>query len=198
MITSRVVGLLIAILLASSSPVLAQNTQVQIPSPFSLEVRPAFDMPLGDSSQWFTYGGAVDLGLNYKIPRSIFYVLGGLEYTYAPIQAAASTSLAVLRVGGGIQWPLTSGVSAFGYAAGGYYFATYNDFSANATDPYLAGGIGLKFALMPTFNIEVGAQYKNYLGLYQGISAGVGARDPVTLGVTNWFAAIARLSRIVV
>ena len=80
----------------------------------------------------------------------------------------------MLRVGGGVQYPLTSGISAFGYAAGGYYLATYNDFSANAADPYVAGGLGLKFALMPTFNIEVGAQYKNYLGLYQGISAGAG------------------------
>ena len=131
-------------------------------------------MPLGDSSQWFNYGGAIDLGLNYKIPSSRFYLLGGLEYGYAPIQAAASVSLAALRVGGGIQYPLTSGISAFGYAAGGYYFASYNDFTANANDPYLAGGIGMKFALMPTFSVEVGAQYKNFLGLYQGISAGAG------------------------
>lgn len=172
--TFRWFGLLSLILLASSFAVLAQSTQAQVPSPLSLEVRPAFDMPLGDSSQWFSYGGAVDLGLNYKIPRSKFYLLGGLEYSYAPIQANASTSLAVLRVGGGIQYPLTSGISAFGYAAGGYYFATYNDFSTNATDPYLAGGLGLKFALMPTFSLEVGAQYKNYLGLYQGISAAAG------------------------
>ena len=172
--TSKTFGLLFSILLASSVSVFAQSQQANVPSPLSLEVRPAFDMPLGGSSQWFNYGGAVDLGLNYKIPSSLFYLLGGLEYGYAPIQAAASVSLAALRVGGGIQYPLTSGISAFGYAAGGYYFATYNDFTANGNDPYLAGGIGLEFALMPTFNIEVGAQYKNFLGLYQGISAGAG------------------------
>ena len=172
--TSKTFGMLVSILLASSVSVLAQTPQASVPSPLSLEVRPAFDMPLGDSSQWFNYGGAVDLGLNYKIPSSRFFLLGGLEYGYAPIQATASVSLAALRVGGGIQYPLTSGISAFGYAAGGYYFATYNDFTATGNDPYLAGGIGLKFALMPTFNIEVGAQYKNFLGLYQGISAGAG------------------------
>ena len=172
--TFRIVALLVSIMLAGSLSVLAQSQQANVPSPLSLEVRPAFDMPLGDSSQWFNYGGAVDLGLNYKIPHSLFFLLGGLEYSYAPIQAAASTSLAALRVGGGIQYPLTSGISAFSYVSGGYYFATYNDFTAAANDPYLAGGIGLKFALMPTFNIEVGAQYKNYLGLYQGISAGAG------------------------
>jgi tetratricopeptide (TPR) repeat protein len=131
-------------------------------------------MPLGDTSQWFNYGGAVDVGLNYRIPRSLFYLMGGLEYSYSPIQAAASVSLAAFRVGGGIQLPLTSGISAFSYAVGGYYFATYNDLSTTASDPYLAGGIGLKFALVPMFNIEVAAQYKNFLGLYQGISAGAG------------------------
>ena len=167
-------GLLILVLLVVNFPALAQTPQAQIPSPLSLEVRPAFDVPLGDTSQWFNYGGAIDLGLNYRIPRSIFYLTGGLEYSYSPIQAAASVSMATLRVGGGIQLPLTNGVSAFGYAAGGYYFATYNDFTANADDPYVAGGIGLKFALMPTLSIEIGAQYKNYLGLYQGVSAGAG------------------------
>ena len=172
--TYKTVGLLVFILLAGSLPMFAQAGQAQVPSPLSIEVRPSFDAPLGDSAQWFNFGGALELGLNYKIPRSLFFVTGGLEYTYSPILAAASVSLAALRIGGGVQLPLANGISAFGYAAAGYYFATYNDFSGNANDPCLAGGIGLKFALMPTFTFEVGAGYKNFLGLYQGISADAG------------------------
>ena len=172
--TSKTIGIVVSILLVIVFPAFGQTSQVQVPSPLSLEVRPAFDIPLGDTSQWFNYGGGVNLGLNYRLPQSIFYLSAGLEYSYSPIQAAASVSLAALRLGAGIQLPLTGGISALCYAAGGYYFATYNDFTNNANDPYIAGGIGLKFALSSTFNIEVGAQYKNYLGLYQGVSAGAG------------------------
>jgi tetratricopeptide (TPR) repeat protein len=116
----------------------------------------------------------MDLGVNYRIPRSIFYLSGGIEYAYTPLQAATSLSLAGARVGGGVQLPLTSGIAVLAYAMGGYYFGTYNDFSANASDPFVAGGLGLKFALAPTLALQVAAQYNNYLGLYQGISAGAG------------------------
>ena len=61
--------------------------------------------------------------------------LGGIEYAYAPVQAATSVSVAGARVGGGIQFPLTGGIAVFAYGAGGYYFGTYNDFAVNATDP---------------------------------------------------------------
>jgi tetratricopeptide (TPR) repeat protein len=178
--SSAYLALLLAI---SSTPAQAQSaativtgkpTIAQVPSPLSLEVRPAFDLPLGDSSQWFSYGGSMDFGLNYRIPRSIFYLSSGLQYSYSPVQAATSLSLAAARVGGGVQLPLTNGIAVLAYAMGGYYFATYNDFSKSASDPFVAGGLGLKFVLAPTFALEVGAQYKNYFGLYQGVSAGVG------------------------
>jgi tetratricopeptide (TPR) repeat protein len=158
----------------SSTVVTGIPTIAQVPSPLSLEVRPAFDLPLGDSSQWFSYGGSMDLGLNYRIPRSIFYLSGGLQYAYSPVQAATSLSLAGARIGGGVQLPLTSGIAVLAYAMGGYYFGTYNDFSANASDPFVLGGIGLKFALAPTFALQVAAQYNYYMGLYMGLSAGAG------------------------
>jgi hypothetical protein len=48
---SKTLGLLVSILLASSVSVLAQNPEANVPSPLSLEVRPAFDMPLGTGEQ---------------------------------------------------------------------------------------------------------------------------------------------------
>jgi tetratricopeptide (TPR) repeat protein len=155
-------------------------TIAQVSSPLSLEVRPAFALPLGDSSRWFSYGGSVDLGLNFRVPRSIFYLTGGLQYAYSSMQAVTSISLAGARVGGGVQLHLTGAISAFAYAIGGYYFATYNDFSATAADPYVAGGLGLSFALAPTFALKVAAQYENYFGLYQGLNVGAGV--DVSLG----------------
>jgi tetratricopeptide (TPR) repeat protein len=159
---------------SAATIVTGKPTIAQVPSPLSLEVRPAFDLPLGDSSQWFSYGGSMGLGVNYRIPRSIFYLSGGIQYAYIPVQAAISISLAGARVGGGVQLPLTSGIAVLAYAMGGYYFGTYNDFSANASDPFVIGGVGLKFALAPTFALQVAAQYNYYMGLYMGMSAGAG------------------------
>lgn len=122
----------------------------------------------------------MDLGLNYRIPGSIFYLSGGLQYSYSPVQAATSLSIAAARVGGGIQLPLTRGIAVLAYAMGGYYFGTYNDLSGNASDPFVAGGVGLKFALAPTFALLVAAQYNYYMGLYMGLSAGAGV--DVSLG----------------
>ena len=154
--------------------IMGKPTIAQVPSPLSLDISPAFDLPIGGSSQYFSYGGSMDLGLNYHVPRSILYLLGGIEYGYTPVQAATSLSLAGARAGAGIQLPLSSGIAVLVYGAGGYYFGSYNDFSANASDPFVAGGVGLRFSLGSGIGLEVGAQYKNYLGLYQGISAGAG------------------------
>ncbi len=114
------------------------------------------------------------MALNYRLPGSILFLTGGLEYAYAPIRAATSASLAALRAGGGVQVPLAPGITLAGCALGGYYLATYNDFSGGGSNPYLAAALALRFAIAPTFRLEVGAQYGYYLGLYQGISAGVG------------------------
>lgn len=170
----RAIGLLVSILLAGSIPVLAQTVQAQVPSPLSLEVLPAFDLPIGDTAQWFGFGGGVDLGVRYRLPQSIFSLLGGIEYSYTSTQATTSLSLAVARLGGGVQIPLTRGIAALGYGYAGYYFSAYNDFSKNVSDPYLAAGLGLRFALDPSLGLVVRAQYKDYLGLYQGLSAEVG------------------------
>ncbi|HEY9594497.1 MAG TPA: hypothetical protein VHE79_08465, partial [Spirochaetia bacterium] len=164
--------LLPSLLWAQTQPV--SNVIAQVPSPLSLEVLPTFDLPVGDTAQYFTFGGAMDLGVKYRLPGSIFTLLGGLEYCYAPVQAATSLSMVAPRVGVGVQIPLASFISVFATAVGGYYFATYNDFTMSVTDPYLAGSLGMRFTIAPTFSLEVAGQYKYYAGLYQGASVSAG------------------------
>jgi tetratricopeptide (TPR) repeat protein len=147
---------------------------VHVSSPLSMELGTGFTLPLGDSAQWFSYGGAMDMDIHYSVPGSPFYPMGGIEYSYASTQVATSMSLAALRLGGGVQMPLVKGISVLGFVVGGYYFGTYNDFSASASDPYAAAGIGLRFSLGTSLSLNVGAQYKSFFGLYQGLSAGLG------------------------
>jgi tetratricopeptide (TPR) repeat protein len=176
-------SLLVFVMVLQSSAIYAQSANasatekpaiMKIPSPLSLEAVPAFDLPLGDSSRWFSSGGAMDIGLNYHIPGSLFNLAGGLEYSYAPVQASTSLSLVTPRVGGGLQLPLARGIGLRAYGLAGYYFAAYNDLSTSVTDPYVAAGLGMKFSLTSTLALDVNAQYANYLGLYQGLSAGLG------------------------
>jgi len=157
----------------SATQGIAGKTQViaQVPSPLSLEVNPIFDIPLGDSASYFNYGGGADIGVSYQFPESIFYALGGLEYSYMPDQALDSLSLAAVRIGAGIRIPFASWLAVLGYAAGGYYFGTFNDFSGSSANPYFAGGLALQFSLSPGFRLGVGAQYKYYMGTYQGVGA---------------------------
>jgi len=83
----------------------------------------------------------MDIGLNYHIPGSLFNLAGGLEYSYAPVQASTSLSLVTPRVGGGLQLPLARGIGLRAYGLAGYYFAAYNDLSTSVTDPYVIIGI---------------------------------------------------------
>ena len=159
---------------STGSVVAGTPTIAEVPSPLSLEVEPSFQLPLGDSSRLFSYGGGMQLDMHYRIPGSLFYLLGGLQYAYASTLAAESVSFATARVGAGVQIPLTRKISLLGYAVGGYYFGTFNDFSVTASDPYAAGGIGFMFALGSGLSINVGGQYEYYFGGYQGLSAGAG------------------------
>ena len=150
---------------------LGTPTIAQIPSPLSIEVSPSFDLPLADSANWFTFGGGMNLDMNYHLPSSIFFLTGGVQYAYVPDQASNSLSLVAARIGGGVQFPLTKGISVLGFAVGGYYLSTYNDFTASANDPYAAGGVEMKFSLGTSLSLNVGAEYDYYFGLYQGLSA---------------------------
>jgi tetratricopeptide (TPR) repeat protein len=162
-------------LLASAGFAFAEQEVIaQVPSPLSIEVLPSFDLPIADSSQYFSFGGGADLGVKYRVPGTVFTLMGGLSYSFAPVQALTSLSMITPRIGAGVQVPLASWISVYGFAAAGYYFATYNDFSMNDHDPYVAGGLGIKFALAPSFGLEIGARYTNYLALYQGISVAAG------------------------
>ena len=73
---------------STGSVVAGTPTIAEVPSPLSLEVEPSFQLPLGDSSRLFSYGGGMQLDMHYRIPGSLFYLLGGLQYAYASTLAA--------------------------------------------------------------------------------------------------------------
>jgi tetratricopeptide (TPR) repeat protein len=150
-----------------------------VASPLSLEAAPFFGMPLGESGDYFKVGGGLDLGLGYRMRGSPLSLLGGIDYSFIPDQADQSISATALRAGALLNFRIVGGVSAYAYGAGGGYYAAYADFSKSAPGGYAAAGAGLRFALGSSLSLSVGAQYANYLGLYQGLNLGAGVSIPL-------------------
>ena len=128
------------------------------------------------ASQYFGFGGGGDLSFRYQVSGTVFHVLGGVSYAYTPGTSVQTISLAAVDIGAGARFPISSLLGLFAYGTGGYWFGTFNDFSASSTDPYAGVGLELQFALSPTFGLDIGAQFKDYFGLWQGLTAGIGMR----------------------
>ena len=176
---SLLFGLVLCVLptvsaIAQTGPAPVQGTQPL--SPFSLGISGSFYLPVAYTAQYFAFGGGGEVNLGYQLPGTMFLALGGLSYAYTPGTSAETISLAALDIGAGFRYPINSLLGLFAYATGGYWYGTFNDLSASSTNPYAGLGLDLQFALNPTFDLDVGAQFKDYFGLWQGLTAGIGMR----------------------
>src|SRR5208337_297938 len=143
-------------------------------SPLSLAISGSFYAPVADSSPYFGFGAGGDLSLGYQIPRTQFLALGGLSYSYTPGKYVQTISIVAAELGFGMRFPIAPSLSLLAYGTAGYWYGTFNDFSVSSTDPYAGVGLALQLALSPTFGLDFGTQYKNYFGLWQGLTAGIG------------------------
>jgi tetratricopeptide (TPR) repeat protein len=150
-------------------------------NPLALRVQSGAEIPLGTNSELFNLGGTVHLGGEYGFGQQpLFFVAGGLDYSFTPIDAEASLSLVQAGGGAGLYLNLAPRFSFKLEARGGYYYGLINDPAGvggptSGGNPYAGGGLGLSFLINPTMNLEVGAFYKNYLGLFGGITAYAGS-----------------------
>jgi hypothetical protein len=144
--------------------------------PLSLVFSGGYGIPLSESAQYFGAGGSFEAGVNYHLPKSIVELGGSFSYAYEQTKAPLSVSMATARATVGVSFPLLTWLSAFCCASGGYYFTTMNDFTVSASDPYVGGGAGLLYAFNPDLSFSVAAEYQYYLGLWQGLSLGIGTR----------------------
>lgn len=144
-------------------------------SPLSVLMQPTFDIPLGESAQLFTVGGSVDAGVLYSLGTTPVSLFGGIAYSFVPVKSNESLSIAAGQVGALCRLPIGSAFSIDAFGASGYYYGTFNDFSVGSANPYAAGGARLGMRLSPSWQVDIGALYRSYFGLYQGIGVTVGA-----------------------
>jgi hypothetical protein len=176
-----VIGLLVA--QTPSSKTTGVSAPAPSPAPLVLEFEPAVDIPLGSSSSIFSLGGGMDLGIDYRLGDLPLSIIGGAQYCYAPAQGSRSLSLVAAHAGLGVRLPVISFLNLLGHVSGGYYYAAMHDQAISATNPYVAGGGGVEFRLTPSFALFAQAQYQYYFGLWQGLSAGIGAS--ISLDMTS-------------
>ena len=142
-------------------------------------------IPLGEAAERFDIGGGLELNAEYTFGEAPgFFVIGGLGYGLAPIsvEPAQSTSLISVQAGGGVSFDIIPRFALKVFASGGGYYGFLNDPSGYSGSGATGGGgallhAGVDFDLLlsPLLSLNLGAAYKNYLGLMQGVEFRVGS-----------------------
>lgn len=147
------------------------------PGALAIDAAPGFDIPLGESSDYFKLGGSFAVGGEVTLAtRPVIALRGGIEYALAPIEADNSLSILGCGVGAALLLPLSPRFVLRVDGSAGYYYGTFNDPGAleradtkSGGDPFVAAGIGVSYLLSQAFDLRVGAAYRGDLGLYHGL-----------------------------
>ena len=163
----------------------ALTAQPAPPGPFSIEISAAMYIPVAEAAHSFGLGGGENVSVGYQIPETVLFWFGGIGYAFllAPGQSAAPTVFLVTsELGLGVQVPITSFLELRAYGTGGYWYGAFYDMSTSSTDPCAGVGLGLQLVLTPTLGLDLEAQYTYYVGLWQGLEAGLGMRIAIQSG----------------
>jgi len=153
-------------------------------SAFSLELQPQLSLPVGRDVDVFTMGGGGSVFARYSLPKLPYFAVktgGGVGLVPVSITPGKSISEATMR----LYWPFAGAEVAYSpterlrlstFVSGGYYFTSLNADVPNdsGSNPLLAGGVGIDFAFSPTLSVGLGAEYRNFLGLYNDIAFRIG------------------------
>jgi tetratricopeptide (TPR) repeat protein len=155
--------------------------------PLVLEVRPSASIPLSDSGQKFETGSGVQLAALMNLPfLPILSLKGELGYGDLPLKAGSSVS--VLSAGGGLEAELgiLPWLAVKAKASGGYYYGFLSDagISSGGGSGYIYGGAGIDIAVTQDISAGFETGYRNYIGVYQGLEAALGA--DVHIGGKGW------------
>jgi tetratricopeptide (TPR) repeat protein len=145
----------------------------------SVAAAPIAEIPLGESADFFTFGGGAELSARWAPPSLGGLGLGaGLSYRYLPTRV--ETGLSAVSLAALASWRLQAGKS-LGFearAGGGGYFATYSgEPGANA---YAEASLGADITAGQSFKIGLTAGWSGLLAsprpLYSGLQACISVR----------------------
>ena len=156
-------------------------------APILLEITPAATIPLLDSGQQFSTGSLLEISGLYHLPfLPLAFLNAELGYGSLPLKVATSVSVLSGGVGLGVELGLSPSLSVKLSGSGGYYWGYMADstIQTGGGNPYVYGGAGLDFSISTEIGVGVELGYRNYLGVYQGLEAALGAR--IHMGGEGW------------
>ena len=151
----------------------------QSDAPLSLLVKPGISIPVGEDADIYKPGWGGTISLSYNL----FPFLNlGLHsgYSYFPVDTLPDfkpKSLTITHLGmqAGTSLELLPQFSLSAYAGGGWYYGMNNEDTQQTEDnPYVHGGLGLSYQLIPSFSIGVEGAYRNFSGLAKDIMVHLG------------------------
>jgi len=186
-----IISLAIGIGLSLAVPAAGQAQAAQFPSPthsatagrlpdghsISVQAAPVLTMPLADSATLFGTSGGGTLEGEYAFPGGAIRPFAGLrlEYALAPFKADDSLSILSFEAAGGASFQVLPRLTLEASGTAGYFLGIVNSDGSTGSNPAFAAGLGLSFLSTPALDLSAGAAYRNYLGLYHGVSIRLGA-----------------------
>jgi len=155
---------------------------VAAPSSITLRFTPGADIPVGDSTAYYTIGGGTGLAGAWRMPISIPLVLGAeLNYRLLPVIYAVPKTLHVLSLGAnvGTELEFIRRLPISLYAGGGYYLGLTQDSGGGTVtggNPYVSAGGEVSFRLTRNLGIGIGGAWTLLLGQPQPLASNVSAR----------------------
>ncbi len=183
------------ILCAAGSAAFGQSAGRDIASSeFRLSLNPGMSFPLADAAQLFSFGGGLDMDLEYS-PQFLppLRLLAVLQYDLIPLQADTTISMLSAGLGAGAGMRFFGDLSAECFASGGYYFGFLNDSNAAAGltqaqtsggNPFVGGGLRFTWMASPVLGFSLGGVYRALLGFSQDIR--------ICLGIAYDFVPVSR------
>jgi tetratricopeptide (TPR) repeat protein len=136
---------------------------------FQLHVNPGATLPLGESSEFMSVGGQVDLSGEFLFANlPLLSMVADTGYSLNTYGSDASFS--AITAAGGAQLNITPSAkfSVHATVVGGYALILMS--STNGTDvggnPYVDGGLSGNFQATPGFGVGISAGYRHFFGLY--------------------------------
>jgi tetratricopeptide (TPR) repeat protein len=167
----------ILILMVISIYLSAQQTS----APLTVQINPGFSIPIGEDAQIYKPGGGGTVSLTYDLWP--FLNLGLITgYNYLPVDTLPTfepRSLSIVNLGLqlGTSFEPIKKLNLSLKAGGGWYYGfTNEDTLQNADNPFVFGGLGVSYNLIPSFSFGIEASYRNFLGLAQDVMLHLGGK----------------------
>jgi hypothetical protein len=145
-------------------------------SRFDFSAQPCIDLPLGDSSNYYTLGAGFDLAGSWILMQPLG-LRASLGYGYSPLQTAEVLNRLMATTGLGLTIPLAPRLALSAYAEAGYGIGVVQTGGQAEYGGSLASLIGaeLGFSISPRIELGLAVKARRIFGLYDGLGLSLAA-----------------------